>query len=119
LSVGNPHTVVFVDDLDFDWHEIGSLLECHELFPQRTNVEFVKVMTRGKVRIKSWERGAGPTHATGTGACAVGAAGVMVGLLKREIEAICDYGSLLIEWSSDDNKIYQTGPAEYCFEGTA
>lgn len=119
LSVGNPHTVMFVDDLDFDWHEIGESLERHSMFPRRTNVEFVKVMTRGIARIKSWERGAGPTHASGTGACAVAAAGVMVGLLKREVEAVYDYGSLLIEWNSDDNKIYQTGPAEYCFEGVA
>ena len=91
-------------------------MECHKIFPNRTNVEFVKVSTRGRVYLKSWERGAGPTHASGTGACAVVAAGVMVGLLKREVEVICDYGSLQVEWRGDGN-IHQTGPAEYSFTG--
>jgi len=119
LSVGNPHTVVFVNDLSFDWQEIGAQIEVHKMFPNRTNVEFVKVSRRGRIYLKSWERGAGPTHASGTGACAAVAAGVMVGLLNREVEVVCDYGSLFVEWDSEDNMIYQTGPAEYCFTGTA
>ena len=118
LSVGNPHTVIFVDDLDFDWREVGAEIECHKMFPNRTNVEFAKVSTRGRVLLKSWERGAGPTHASGTGACAAVAAGVMVGLLKRRVEVVCDFGSLAVEWDSESNVMYQTGPADYCFTGT-
>jgi diaminopimelate epimerase len=118
LSVGNPHTVVFVDDLSFDWREVGAGIECHKMFPNRTNVEFVKVSGRGRVLLKSWERGAGPTHASGTGACAAVAAGVMVGLLKREVEVVCDFGSLFVEWDSESSIMYQTGPTDYCFTGT-
>jgi diaminopimelate epimerase len=118
LSVGNPHTVVFVDDLNFDWRAVGSEIESHKMFPNRTNVEFAKVSTRGRVLLKSWERGAGPTHASGTGACAAAAAGVMVGLLKRQAEVVCDFGSLSVEWDSESNGMYQTGPADYCFTGT-
>jgi diaminopimelate epimerase len=117
LSVGNPHTVVFVDDLSFNWREIGAEIECHKMFPNRTNVEFAKVSTRGRVLLKIWERGAGPTHASGTGACATVAAGVIVGLLKRQAEVVCDFGSLLVEWDSESNVMYQTGPADYCFTG--
>lgn len=118
LSVGNPHTVVFVDDLNFNWREVGAEIECHKMFPNRTNVEFAKIATRGKVLLKSWERGAGPTHASGTGACAAVAAGVMVGLLERQAEVVCDFGSLSVEWDSENNVMYQTGPADYCFTGT-
>ncbi len=118
LSVGNPHTVVFVDDLDFDWQEVGQEIEVNKLFPNRTNVEFVLVASQSRVFIKSWERGAGPTLASGTGACAAVAAGVMVGLLKHEVEVVCELGCLNVEWSSNDDYIYQTGPAEYSFYGT-
>lgn len=117
LSVGNPHTVVFVDDLTFDWQSIGAEIERHWLFPRGTNVEFVRVYTRRKVFLKSWERGAGATHASGTGACAAVAAGVMVGLLDREVEVACDFGGLGVEWDSESNAVYQTGPADYCFTG--
>jgi len=117
LFVGNPNTVMFVDDLSFDWQSIGAAIEVDPMFPQRTNVEFVKVVSKGQIRMKSWERGAGPTLASGTGACAAVAAGIMVGLLKREVEVMCDLGSLNVNWSQDDGKIYQPGPAEYCFTG--
>lgn len=119
LSVGNPHTVVFVDDLSFDWETVGSEIEMHPMFPNRTNVEFVMPATKSRILLKSWERGAGPTHASGTGACASVAAGVMVGLLKREVEVVCDLGSLTVEWPQSDGGVYQTGPADYCFTGLA
>ena len=118
LSVGNPNTIVFVDDLDFGWQDVGREMEVHKLFPNRTNVEFVLVATQRRVYVKSWERGAGPTLASGTGACAAVAAGVMVGLLKRQVEVVCELGSLNVEWSSSDDYIYQTGPAKYSFSGT-
>ncbi len=117
LSVGNPHTVVFVDSFAFDWQAAGSEIERHKMFPNRTNVEFAKASSRSKVLLRSWERGAGPTHASGTGACATVAAGVMVGLLNREAEVICDLGSLNVEWDTESNVAYQTGPADYCFTG--
>jgi diaminopimelate epimerase len=116
LSIGNPHTVAFVDDIDFDWRFVGMELESHPIFPNRTNVEFVLVSSPKRVLLRSWERGAGPTLASGTGACAAVAAGVMVGLLAREVEVVCELGSLMVEWG-DDGELYQTGPAEYCFTG--
>jgi len=119
LSLGNPHAVMFVDDLLFDWEDVGREIENHEMFPNRTNVEFVMPLGPSKVGLQSWERGAGPTYASGTGACAAVAAGVMVGLLERSVEVVCHYGSLMVEWSADDGRIYQTGPAEYSFTGLA
>ncbi|MBU1320249.1 MAG: diaminopimelate epimerase [candidate division Zixibacteria bacterium] len=119
LSVGNPHTVVFVDDLSFDWRTIGAEIEVHPMFPNRTNVEFAMPATKSRILLKSWERGAGPTHASGTGACAAVAAGVLVGLLKREVEVVCDLGSLIVEWPQSDGSIYQTGSADYSFTGIA
>jgi diaminopimelate epimerase len=116
LSIGNPHTVAFVDDIDFDWQSVGMELESHPIFPNRTNVEFVLVSSPKRILLRSWERGAGPTLASGTGACAAVAAGVMVGLLAREVEVVCELGSLMVEWG-DDDVLYQTGPAEYCFTG--
>jgi diaminopimelate epimerase len=117
LSIGNPNAVVFVDDFSFDWQGIGSEMERHRMFPRRTNVSFAKVSTRGRVMLKNWERGAGPTHASGTGACATVAAGVMVGLLNRRVEVVCDFGSLMVEWDAASNAMRQTGPADYCFTG--
>jgi diaminopimelate epimerase len=117
LSIGNPHTIIFVDDLSFDWRHLGAAVEVSPIFPNRTNVEFVRVESRRRVSLKSWERGAGSTHASGTGAAASVAAGVMVGLLDRRAEVKCDYGSLLVEWSTD-GELYQEGPAEYSFHGS-
>jgi diaminopimelate epimerase len=99
LSMGNPHAVVFVDDVrKFDVARYGSALERHELFPERVNASFVEVVDRGRVRQRTWERGAGETMACGTGACAVCVAGVLTGRTDRKIRSELPGGELLLEW---------------------
>ncbi len=117
LSVGNPHTVLFVDNFDFDWKELGSIIENHNSFPNRTNVEFVKIKSHSKIILNDWERGAGATGSSGTGAAAAVAAGVVNGLLDRQSEVIFPTGSLFINWSEKDDIIYLTGPAEFICRG--
>lgn len=118
VSMGNPHIVVFVDDLKFDWKSLGARMEVHHLFPQRANVEFVHIISRIKVEVRSWERGAGPTMASGTGAAAATAAGIKTGRLNDKVEVKFERGSLFMEYDRKSGQIYKTGPAEYCFEGT-
>jgi diaminopimelate epimerase len=116
--MGNPHCVIFVDDLDqlpvADW---GPLIETHPLFPRKTNVEFVQVFSPQEMRMKVWERGAGETLACGTGACATLVAAVLRGLTGRQALIHLQGGDLVIEWSEADNRVYMTGPATEVFEG--
>lgn len=117
VSMGNPHCVVFVPDLEqVDFETLGPALEKHPAFPARTNVEFVSVSDPGRVRVKVWERGAGPTLACGTGACAVTVAGVLAGYTERRVSVGLPGGTLDIEWAQDGH-VYMTGPAEEVFEG--
>jgi diaminopimelate epimerase len=118
VSMGNPHIVLFVDNLKFDWKSLGARMEMHHLFPQRTNVEFVRIISRMKIDMRSWERGAGPTMASGTGAAAAVAAGIRTGRLNDKVEAKFESGSLFMEYDRQSGMIYKTGPAEYCFQGT-
>ncbi len=118
LSVGNPHTVLFVNDFDFDWQALGEEIEFHRTFPNRTNVEFVKVLSRKKVRVADWERGAGATGASGTGAAASVCAGVIMGLTDRKCEVVFDTGSLFVDWPEDSGEIALTGPVEHVTTGT-
>jgi diaminopimelate epimerase len=117
VSMGNPHCVVFTDDLKAvpleNW---GPQLETHPAFPKKTNVEFVEVASPREAAFRVWERGAGPTLACGSGACAVLVAGVIAGKLERQATLHLPGGSLLIEWR-DDNHVYMTGPAETVFTG--
>ncbi|MBU5612209.1 diaminopimelate epimerase [Geomonas azotofigens] len=116
-SMGNPHCVIFVDDVDnFEVAKYGPLIENHELFPRRTNVEFVQVISRTEVRQRTWERGAGETLACGTGSSAVTAACVLNGLTEKKILNHLTGGDLEMEWSEDGN-IYMTGPAVEVFNG--
>ena len=116
-SMGNPHCVIFVDDVDkFEVEKYGPLIENHELFPRRTNVEFVQVISRTEVRQRTWERGAGETLACGTGSSAVTAACVLNGLTERSILNHLSGGDLEMEWGADGN-IYMTGPAVEVFTG--
>ncbi|MBJ6802361.1 diaminopimelate epimerase [Geomonas propionica] len=116
-SMGNPHCVIFVDDVDnFEVAKYGPLIENHELFPRRTNVEFVQVVSRTEVRQRTWERGAGETLACGTGSSAVTAACVLNGLTEKKILNHLTGGDLEMEWSEDGN-IYMTGPAVEVFSG--
>ena len=117
VSMGNPHCVIFVDDVEhFQVEKYGPLIENHELFPRRTNVEFVQIISPTEVRQRTWERGAGETLACGTGASAVCAAGVLNGLTGKRILNHLSGGDLEMEWAEDGN-IYMTGPAVEVFTG--
>jgi len=113
LSVGNPHAVLFVDNFDFDWHFLGEIIENSSVFPNRTNVEFVKIVNRSKLKLNDWERGAGATGSSGTGAAAATVAGIVNGFLNREVEVVFPTGSLQIDWPSQEENIYLTGPVEF------
>jgi diaminopimelate epimerase len=117
VSMGNPHCVIFVDDVEnLQVEKYGTLIENHELFPRRTNVEFVQVISRGEVRQRTWERGAGETLACGTGASAVCVAGALNGLTEKKILNHLSGGDLELEWAEDGN-LYMTGPAVEVFSG--
>ncbi|MEG6615227.1 diaminopimelate epimerase [Peptococcaceae bacterium 1198_IL3148] len=117
VSMGNPHCVIFVPDLDrVPLTQWGPKLETHPAFPQKTNVEFVQVLNKRELKMKVWERGAGPTMACGTGACATAVAAVLNGLTEREVTVHLTAGPLVIEWA-DDNHVYMTGPASEVFTG--
>ncbi len=118
VSMGNPHAVFFVDKVDeVDVHGLGRAIECDPLFPERTNVEFVEVISPTEVRIRVWERGSGETLACGTGACAVCVAGATLGLTSRNITLHLLGGDLHVRWQESDNHVILTGPAEYAFAG--
>jgi len=117
VSMGNPHCVIFVDDLEnFQVEKYGPLIENHELFPRRTNVEFVQIINRSEVRQRTWERGAGETLACGTGASAVCVAGALNRLTEKKILNHLSGGDLELEWAEDGN-LYMTGPAVEVFSG--
>jgi diaminopimelate epimerase len=119
VSMGNPHCVVYVDDLDrLDLPAIGPSFEHHPFFPKRVNTEFVRILKPDEVRMRVWERGAGETWACGTGACAVTVAGVLTGRTARKMTLHLMGGDLAVEWR-DDNRVYMTGGAEEVFSGTA
>ncbi len=118
VSMGNPHCVIFTDDVDaFPVGRFGPLIEKDKFFPNRTNVEFVEVLSRNRLKVRVWERGAGETLACGTGGCATLVAASLKGLTGRKARAHLPGGDLSIEWSKVDNHIYMTGPAEEVFEG--
>lgn len=118
VSMGNPHCLVFVDDLEqINLKEIGSQFETHPVFPQKTNTEFIQVINRNYLKMKVWERGAGITLACGTGACATVVAGVLNDRCDRHSTVELPGGCLEIEWSEKDNHIYMTGPATKVFAG--
>jgi diaminopimelate epimerase len=117
VSMGNPHAVTFVDELtDKLVHGVGPLIEKHEAFPRRVNVEFIKVNSRADATMRVWERGSGETLACGTGACAVGVAGVLTNRFDRKVTIHLLGGDLQIEWGAD-NHVYKTGPAVEVFSG--
>ncbi|RII29976.1 MAG: diaminopimelate epimerase [Geobacter sp.] len=116
-SMGNPHCVIFVEDVaNFPVATYGPLIENHELFPRRTNVEFVQIISRTEISQRTWERGAGETLACGTGSSAVTAACVLNGLTERKLLNHLLGGDLEMEWA-DDGNIYMTGPAVEVFSG--
>ena len=116
VSMGNPHYVVFTDNVN-QVEETGKVLEYHPAFPQRCNIEFAQVMEDGSIRTRVWERGSGITQACGTGACATAVAAAITGRAGRTSRIIMDGGNLTIEWRESDNHVYMTGPAEFVFDG--
>lgn len=118
VGIGNPHCIFFVGDADdVDPAEFGPAIEHDPLFPERTNVEFVSVQNRERVRMRVWERGAGITQACGSGACAVAVAAARRDLTERQIEVVLDGGSLFIDWRAD-NHVVMSGPVALSFTGT-
>ncbi|MBT3386658.1 MAG: diaminopimelate epimerase [Desulfobacula sp.] len=118
ISMGNPHAVLFVDDLEkADVKAIGPLIETHDRFPEKTNVEFVEVINKEELKMKVWERGAGITLACGTGACAALVAANLTGRAKNNAIVHLSGGDLDIHWDKETNHIFKTGPATLVFEG--
>lgn len=117
VSMGNPHVVVFVTDLDaVDLAAIGPQLEHHSLFPKRVNVHFVQVLSNTHVKMKTWERGAGATLACGTGACSVAVASFLNGHTGRAVKASLPGGDLSLDYQ-EDGRVFMTGPSETVFVG--
>lgn len=118
VSMGNPHFVCFVDDIDtLDVARYGSAMEYATAFPERCNIEFAELKSDGTIRTRVWERGSGITMACGTGACATAVAAAVTGrALRRSIIAM-DGGTLHIEWNEADGHVYMTGPAAFVFDG--
>eukprot|EP00934_Nitzschia_sp_Nitz4_P000538 Nitzschia sp. Nitz4//scaffold54_size114964//93175//94255//NITZ4_003864-RA/size114964-augustus-gene-0.22-mRNA-1//-1//CDS//3329554390//538//frame0 len=125
VSMGNPHAIIFVNDLekDIDFETDGPALEsCVSAFPAKTNVEFVQVLSDTHLKMKVWERGAGPTLACGTGTCALVVAAIRAGKIPagNKVRVTLPGGDLFIEWNNDtDNKVFMTGPATFSFSGEA
>lgn len=119
VSMGNPHCVIFTDDIDrISLEEIGSRLEADAHFPRKTNVEFAQLLKKNLLRMRVWERGTGVTMACGTGTCATVVAAILNGLVEGEAEVILDGGNLHISWEGDSSAhVFMTGPAEKVFEG--
>ncbi len=112
VSMGNPHAVVYVGDVDgLEIEKIGPYFEAHEMFPKKTNTEFVKVISRDCLQMRVWERGAGETWACGTGACASLVATVLNGLCDRKATLRLRGGDLAIEWDEKTDHVFMTGPA--------
>lgn len=118
VSMGNPHSVVFVDDVDnFPLHEVGPLFEHHKAFPRRVNAEFCQVIDRTHAKMRVWERGTGETLACGTGTCATAVACILNGKTEDEVTITLLGGDLIIRWDREENVIYMTGPARVVFDG--
>jgi diaminopimelate epimerase len=116
-SMGNPHCSIFVTDFEsLDWTSIGREIERSPLFPNRTNVEFVKVISRKEIEVRFWERGVGHTMSSGTGSCAATVASILNGLTARRVRVRTEAGSLLVEWP-ENGEIILTGPVERIAQG--
>ena len=119
VSMGNPHAVILVDDVDSapvaEW---GPRVESHPRFPERTNVGFLQVVSRDRIRLRVYERGSGETQACGTGACAAAVVAQLWGLVDDEVAVDLPGGRLLIRWTGGEAPVFMTGPAETVFEGS-
>ena len=118
VSMGNPHTVIYVDDVkNLDLEKIGPKFENHERFPKRINTEFVRCIDRNTVEMRVWERGSGETLACGTGACAVAVASILNNLTDTRVTVKLLGGDLQIEWDREKDHVFMTGPAKVVFDG--
>lgn len=118
LSMGNPHAVQLVSDLESaPVRTQGPLIEHHARFPRRVNAGFLQIVDRTQVKLRVWERGAGETLACGTGACAAAVAGMRLGRLDARVDVQTRGGVLTIEWAGEDQPVYMTGPATTVFQG--
>jgi diaminopimelate epimerase len=118
VSMGNPHAVIFMEGIDtLDIEKIGRKIENHPMFPEKTNVEFVEVLSPNHAKMRVWERGSGETQACGTGACATLVAAVLNSKLERKATISLLGGDLELEWNEKNNHVYMTGEAVQVFEG--
>lgn len=118
ISVGNPHAVYFMEDVDgLDLNAIGPAFESHPRFPDRVNSEFVRLIDRGHIQMRVWERGSGETWACGTGATASVVAAILHGFTDNRVEVILKGGKLQIDWNRENNHVFMTGSAEEVFWG--
>jgi diaminopimelate epimerase len=118
VSMGNPHAVFWVDDVNgYDLAKIGPLLEHHPMFPQRANITLAHVQSRERIAIRTWERGAGLTKACGSAACAAAVAAARLNRTGRKVTIVLPEGELEIEWREKDNHVLMTGPVQFEYEG--
>ncbi len=118
VSMGNPHAVVYLEDVKgLDIEKVGPLFEHHERFPDRINTEFIRVTDRENLEMRVWERGSGETLACGTGACAAAVASMVNGYTEDEVTVHLLGGDLRVRWDREENLVYMTGPAAVAFEG--
>lgn len=116
-SMGNPHCSIFVEDFEqLDWRRLGAAIETHAAFPDRTNVEFIRVLNRQEIEVRFWERGCGETLASGTGSCGAALAAMLNELTERKVKVVTAAGELTVEWEND-NMVVQTGEACSVFRG--
>ena len=119
VGMGNPHLIFFIEDLEsIALSRLGPIFEKNELFPDKTNVHFCQILNRDNIKVKVWERGAGPTLACGTGACAIHVAAYKLGLCNSQTIVNLPGGDLKIEWSKDDCEVMMTGNAKKVFSGS-
>lgn len=117
VSVGNPHCAVFVERFParIEWHQIGREIESHPFFPNRTNIEFIRVINPEEIEVLFWERGVGETLSSGSGSCAAAVASILKNKTGRRVTVRTSMGALIVDWEKD--KLFQSGPAEVVFEG--
>ena len=119
VGMGNPHLIFFVQDIEsIVLSRLGPIFEKNELFPEKTNVHFCQILNRDNIKVKVWERGAGPTLACGTGACAIHVAAYKLGLCNSKTIVTLPGGNLKIDWSQDDCEVMMTGNAKKVFSGS-
>ena len=117
LSMGNPNCAIFVEDFDsLDWRRLGKAIETHELFPERTNVEFIRILDRTRIELRIWERGVGETTASGTCSCAAAVSSMINDRTDRAVEVLTPGGTVNVKWQ-DDGQVVLTGIAEIVYQG--